>query len=204
MSLGVLDRVFPPVCLACDAPISDHQHLCAPCWAQIVPITAPICPVLGLPFAMDLGRDAKSAEALAQPPAFDRARYAVRFNDKARELVHNLKYRDRHDMAEYCARLMANAAPEYWEQGAVIVPVPLHWRRHLSRRYNQAGLLAKALARETGLPAEFDLVRRIKPTQQQVGLSAMARGEKCTRCFCIERGARWNDLLGVALFLLTM
>ncbi len=67
MSLGVLDRVFPPVCLACDAPISDHQHLCAPCWAQIVPITAPICPVLGLPFAMDLGRDAKSAEAWRNP-----------------------------------------------------------------------------------------------------------------------------------------
>ncbi len=113
----------------------------------------------------------------------------MRFNDKARELVHNLKYRDRHDMAEYCARLMANAAPEYWEQGAVIVPVPLHWRRHLSRRYNQAGLLAKALARETGLPAEFDLVRRIKPTQQQVGLSAMARAKNVRGAFALNEGA---------------
>lgn len=189
ISLGVLDRVFPPVCLACDAAISDHQHLCAPCWAQLSPITAPICPVLGLPFAMDLGRDAKSAEALAQPPAFDRARYAVRFNDKAREIVHHLKYRDRHDMARFCARMMAHAAPELWRGGGVIVPVPLHWRRHLSRRYNQAGLLAAALARETGLPVDFDLVQRTKSTKQQVGLSAKARALNVRGAFSVNQKA---------------
>ncbi|MCF4099498.1 ComF family protein [Maritalea mediterranea] len=183
---ALLDRVFPPVCLACDAPISDNQHLCGPCWAQLSPITRPHCPVLGLPFAMDLGPGAKSAEALAHPPAFDRARYAVRFNDKAREIVHHLKYRDRHDMARFCARMMAQAAPEFWQEPGVIVPVPLHWRRQLARRYNQSGLLATALGRETGLPVATQLVKRIRPTRQQVGLSARARAKNVRGAFAVN------------------
>ncbi|WP_424984157.1 ComF family protein [Maritalea sp. S77] len=186
---ALLDRVFPPVCLACDAPISDNQHLCGPCWAQLAPITAPLCPVLGLPFAMDLGAGAKSAEALAQPPAFDRARYAVQFNAKAREIVHHLKYRDRHDMARFCAGMMAQAAPEFWAQPGVLVPVPLHWRRQLTRRYNQSGLLARALAQHAGLPVDFSMIKRIKPTRQQVGLSAKARAQNVRGAFAVNEEA---------------
>lgn len=185
-SLGVLDRVFPPVCLVCEAPISDNQHLCAACWSQLSPITSPVCPVLGLPFAVDLGPGAKSAEALAYPPAFDRARYAVRFNDKSREIVHRLKYHDRFDMARFCARMMVNAAPEFWEEPGLVVPVPLHWRRQLSRRYNQAGLLAAELGRQTGLPVATDLVRRVKPTRQQVGLSGKARAQNVRGAFAVN------------------
>lgn len=183
---AMLDRVFPPVCLACDGPIVENQKLCPACWAQLDPITAPYCPIMGLPFSVDLGPDAKSAEALAHPPPYDRARYALRFNGKARELVHHLKYRDRHDMARFCAGLMVQAAPELWDQKGVIVPVPLHWRRRLSRRYNQSALLAGALARQTGLPVCYDLVRRIRPTRQQVGLSATARAKNVQGAFAVN------------------
>lgn len=193
---AVLDRVFPPVCLACDGPIIENQKLCPTCWAQLDHITAPYCPVMGLPFSVDMGPGAKSAEALAHPPPFDRARYALRFNDKARELVHNLKYRDRHDMARFCAELMVRAAPELWAQPGVIVPVPLHWQRKLSRRYNQSALLASALVRQTGLPACYDLVQRVRPTRQQVGLSAKARTKNVRGAFAVNLevlGRRQSD-----------
>ncbi len=50
----------------------------------------------------------------------------------------------------------------------MILPVPIHWRRYLGRRYNQAALLAIELGRQTGLPVGRGLVR-LRPTPPQSG-----------------------------------
>jgi ComF family protein len=55
------------------------------------------------------------------------------------------------------------------------VPVPLHNRRFLARRYNQSAELARAIANRAGLPFEPGALRRVKPTRQQVGLTANER-----------------------------
>jgi predicted amidophosphoribosyltransferase len=135
---AVLDQLYPPVCLSCDAPIASADTLCPACFRQLRPITAPLCPVLGLPFTVSLGPTARSAEAIADPPPFDRARSAVVYNDIARALVGKLKYGDRPELARFCARLMAQAGHELWGEGAVLLPVPLHRTRQFARRYNQS------------------------------------------------------------------
>ena len=103
----LLDQLYPPVCLACDAPVATADALCTTCFRGLRPITAPLCPILGLPFEVSLGPDAVSAEAIAHPPNFDRARSAVVYNAMARGLVGKLKYGDRPELARFCARLMA-------------------------------------------------------------------------------------------------
>jgi ComF family protein len=183
LGAGLLDQLYPPVCLKCDAPVATADTLCASCFRALRPITAPLCPVLGLPFEVSLGPDARSAEAIADPPPFDRARSAVAYNDIARVLVSRLKYGDRPELARFCARLMAQAGAELWGSDAVLVPVPLHRRRQLARRYNQSGELARALGRLTGLPVDPALVVRRKPTRQQVGLSADARQRNVAGAF---------------------
>ena len=80
----LLDLAYPPVCLNCEAPTATPDTLCASCFKGLRPITAPLCPVLGLPFAVSLGADALSAEAIADPPPFGRARAAVIYNEVAR------------------------------------------------------------------------------------------------------------------------
>ena len=108
----LLDQLYPPVCLACDAPVASADALCSTCFRALRSITAPLCPVLGLPFEASLGPDARSAEAIADPPPFERARSAVVYNDVARALVGKLKYGDRPELARFCARLMAQAGHE--------------------------------------------------------------------------------------------
>ena len=179
----LLDTLYPPACLACDAPVATADTLCSACFRRLRPITAPLCPVLGLPFAVSLGPDARSAEAIADPPPFARARSAVVYNDIARALVGRLKYGDRPEFARFCARLMRQAGAELLGPGGVLVPVPLHRRRQLSRRYNQAGELARALSRLTGLPVDAGLVTRRRPTRQQVGLSGAARRRNVAGAF---------------------
>ena len=186
---AVLDQLYPPVCLHCEAAIAGADALCPNCFAQLRPITAPLCPRLGLPFEVSLGPDAVSAEAIADPPPFDRARSAVVYNEVARKLVSRLKYGDRPELARFCARLMAAAGHELWAGRPVLVPVPLHRFRQFERRYNQSTELARALARITGLKADPLIASRIRQTRQQVGLSADQRQRNVSGAFAARPDA---------------
>lgn len=179
----LLDQLYPPACASCAGPIAAGDGLCARCFSQLVPITAPLCPVLGTPFDADLGGDAISAEALADPPPFARARAAVRYGAIAQSLVARLKYGDRTELARFCARLMAGAGHEFWAARPLLVPVPLHRSRLRFRRYNQSLLLARALGRQLGLDVDPFLVRRHRKTRSQIGLSGDGRARNVQGAF---------------------
>ncbi|HEY0033989.1 MAG TPA: ComF family protein [Devosia sp.] len=185
----MLDLLYPPVCLGCDAPVTAANTLCAKCFTGLRPITAPLCPVMGLPFETWLGADALSAEALADPPPFGKARAAVIYNAMARTLVSRLKYGDRPELAQFCARLMVGAGHELWAEKPVLVPVPLHPSRQRERRYNQSAELAAGLGRLTGLRVEHGLVRRARKTRQQVGLSSDGRQRNVQGAFAVQPDA---------------
>jgi predicted amidophosphoribosyltransferase len=102
---------------------------------KIVVHCATVCPRLGIPFVYDPGPGLLSMEVIADPPAYARARAAVRCDDVARTLVHALKYRDRTDLAPAMGRWMAPAGQELLGEADALVTVPLHWRRGWSRRY---------------------------------------------------------------------
>ncbi len=178
-----LDLLYPPVCLSCDAPVATADSICADCFRKLRPISDPMCPILGIPFAVSLGPGALSAEAIADPPPYERSRSAVIYNDVARSLIGQLKYGDRPELARFCARLMAQAGHELWDDNAVLVPVPLHRTRQFSRRYNQSTELARALSRLTGIPTDPALVLRRRKTRQQVGLSGDARARNVAGAF---------------------
>ncbi|HEY1230149.1 MAG TPA: ComF family protein [Ramlibacter sp.] len=180
---ALLDLVYPPTCLDCGAPTASHAALCPRCFASLRPITRPWCPVLGVPFEVSPGPDARSAQAIADPPPFDRARSAVLYNEVARAIVSRLKYGDRPELAEFCARLMHPVGAEFWGEGPVLVPVPLNRWRQFERRYNQSTELARALARLTGLVIDTGIVARRRRTRQQVGLSVDARHRNVAGAF---------------------
>jgi ComF family protein len=183
LAMALLDQIYPPCCAACGDPIADGAGLCAGCFAKLVPITAPFCQVLGVPFEVSLGPDAVSAEALADPPPFSRARAAARYGEVAQALVTRLKYGDRTELAAFCARLMASAGHEFWADKPLLVPVPLHPSRLRFRRYNQSFLLAQALGGQLGLDVDPFLVTRHRKTRSQVGLSGDGRARNVQGAF---------------------
>src|ERR1700680_4423648 len=133
-----LDIALPTLCVACREPVSG-EGVCATCWAKLSFIAPPYCPRLGIPFVYDPGPDLLSMEAIANPPAYARARAAVRYDDVARILVHALKYQDRTDLAPAMGRWMARAGRELIEEADALVPVPLHWRCGRGRPSNHTG-----------------------------------------------------------------
>ena len=179
-----LDIALPTLCVACREPVAG-DGVCGTCWAQISFIEKPYCPRLGIPFVYDPGPELMSMEAIASPPAYQRARAAVRYDDVARTLVHALKYQDRTDLAPTMGRWMARVGNELLNDADALVPVPLHWRRGWSRRFNQSGALAKAISRQKPVTVLGDALTRIKPTQQQIGLSRDERASNVQGAFAV-------------------
>jgi ComF family protein len=177
-----LDIALPTLCVACREPV-DGEGVCSDCWAKLSFIAPPFCPRLGIPFVYDPGPDMLSMEAISHPPAYGRARAAVRYDDVARTLVHALKYQDRTDLAPTLGRWMARAGRELLDGADVLIPVPLHWRRAWHRRYNQSGALARIIERQSGVSVASEALGRIRPTEQQIGLSRPQRASNVQGAF---------------------
>lgn len=196
----LVDTIYPPVCCGCGVTIGSHRGLCARCWSSIRFIERPYCEVLGLPFSRDLGPGILSAEAIAEPPAFDRLRSVAVHQGVARRLVHGLKYRDRTDLATMMAAWMLRAGDGAVEAADVILPVPLHRFRLMSRKFNQSAELARHLARLANKPLLPATLLRVKRTKQQVGLGVSAREDNVRGAFRIATNRR-QDIAGKRVIL---
>lgn len=171
------DLVFPPACLNCRAATEAAGSLCPACWGQVRFIERPYCERLGTPFTLDLGAEGLlSPEAVAEPPVFGRARAVAQFEDgPVRELTHRLKYYDRLELAKPIGAWMARAGSDLLLDADLLVPVPLHRGRLMSRRFNQANALAQVVSSACGVPVDPFLLERIKPTAPQVRLTRSQR-----------------------------
>lgn len=189
----MLDAVLPPLCLGCGEIVEASGALCAGCWQGFSFIAQPQCACCGDPFAEHLGDEALCAGCLARRPRFRRARAALAYDTQSRRLVLPFKHGDRTDIARACGGWMARAGAELLAEADLIAPVPLHWRRLLTRRYNQALLLAHATTRVAPGHAASrlapDLLRRRRWTGSQAGLKAKERRRNVREAFDIH--PRW-------------
>jgi ComF family protein len=162
---AVLDLILPPQCLKCGEIVETSTRsagaLCAACWHEVAFTAPPLCDACGLAFEFDLGPGAVCASCARGRPVFSRARSVFAYDENSRALVLAFKNRDRTDAVPAFARWMTRAGADLLEQADVIVPVPLHWTRLFRRRFNQAALLAAAVAGLSERPWAPDvLVRR--------------------------------------------
>jgi ComF family protein len=188
------DLILPPQCLACDRRVAGDGDLCSVCWSGFRLIERPYCERLGTPFPYDMGNGAESAEAIADPPPFGRCRAVAAFDDVARTLVHGLKYRDRLELASWMGAWMARAGADVIGAVDLVVPVPMHPWRQWSRRFNQSAALAAKVAIAAGKPLSMKALRRVRPTRQQVGLSAAERDRNVRGAFTVPD----NQTLAIA------
>lgn len=199
-ALGLaVDVALPRLCPACREPVND-AGLCAHCWSRLSFIAPPYCERLGIPFPFDSGASLLSMEALANPPAYGRARAAVRYDDVARTLVQAFKYGDRLDLAPMLGRWMVNAGRQLLGEADALVPVPLHWRRQWARRFNQSALLAEVISQASNVPVAYAALKRVKATPQQVGLSQTARAANVQGAFRVPADGK-AEVVGRRLIL---
>ncbi len=183
---GALRLVYPPRCLICGGLVESDHGLCGPCWRDTTFTGGLSCDLCAapLPGRSDQAEHCDECRALPRPWAQGRA--ALLYKGNGRKLVLMLKHADRTDIARPAARWMARSLRGLTDE-ALVVPVPLHLRRHLRRRYNQSALLGAGLARELGLRHLPDALRRVRATPS---LDGRDRDER----FAVLDGAIVPDL----------
>ena len=205
---GLGDVVFPPGCVHCRGLVATEardatgfRHLCARCVAQLDFVKPPHCSTCGHPFYGLAEGEQMCQHCEGLDPAFRAGRTAVLFRGPARSLVIELKYhRGLHvlaDMEEIFRR-----APHVLElaRGAVLVPLPLHPRKERERGFNQAALLATALARAAGGDTRIEpLLRRVTDTATQTAFDRRTRMANLKNAFALARGATINPDLNYIL-----
>ncbi len=190
----VLDAVLPPRCLGCGVVVDAPGALCAGCWRELNFIAVPHCACCGLPFDYDAGDGALCGACSRAPPVFARARAALTYDDASRRLIIAFKHGDETHAARPFGRWVAAAAGPLLRDADLVAPVPLHRRRLFRRRYNQAALLAQAVAEAGGVAAVLDLLVRRRPTPSQGGRSRAGRLANVRGAFAVApRHARRLD-----------
>lgn len=180
-----LDLLLPPRCLGCGKLVETAHSLCAGCWQGIAFLEPPLCARCGYPFEVEAGEGALCAACSREPPPWDRARAVFRYDEKSRRLILGFKYGDRTDAAKAFGVWLARAGRELLEGADLLVPVPLHWTRLFSRRYNQSALLAQAVSKISGVPADPAALVRRRRTPPQGRLDRTARRRNVRGAFAV-------------------
>jgi ComF family protein len=200
---ALLDLLLPPHCAACNAPVDAPGRLCPDCFRRTGFITEPVCTRCGVPFAnAALGGPERLCPGCRNtPPVFRRARAALRYDAQGRRLILPFKHADRTELCAVLAPLMARAGAALLREIDLLVPVPLHRRRLFSRRYNQAALLAVAVARIAGQPYLLDALQRGRATASLGEKSAAERAAEVAGAFTV-RATRAPRLAGRRILLI--
>jgi ComF family protein len=140
----------PPLCWSCGGPARRGEALCGACRGRLRRLGAEPATLAGV-----------------------RLWAAVAYEGPARDLVRALKFRGALALADTMAAIVVACAPERLPP-ATLVPVPLQPSRLRRRGFNQAGVLAEAIGRRTGLTVEHCLRRRGRGPPQ-VGRGRQAR-----------------------------
>lgn len=173
---ALLDLFYPERCAGCRSRASDV--LCRGCAEGLPLLEPPLCSRCGLPAAFDTPA---CSVCRGTELWFEGFRAPLRYEGVGREVVHALKYAGYSRLAgRLGAPLIARVLPE--GRFDAVVPVPLHRSRLRRRGYNQAALLARALAGRIGVPFS-DKLKVVRRTRDQIELTATGRRENVRGAF---------------------
>jgi ComF family protein len=186
---SVLTLVYPQACAVCgDSVESRHDGVaCAQCWA-VVPLPddgIAQCWKCGARNRTGVVTDARESIrcGLCDDFAFTAARACGTYEGALRGSVLALK-REPVVARQLVARLHHALQLSPIDRAELIMPVPLHPDRERERGFNQATVLARALADESRLPLdEHSLVRQVHTERHRAGMDARARRESVAGAF---------------------
>ncbi len=196
----LVDLVYPPRCPLCGTGIAAQTGLCTDCWSELVIPAEPCCARCQRPFGEGEGTDGTiCAPCLASPPQHDGIAAGTLYNDASRRLVLAYKHGKRIALAPLLARLITARLPACGDRW-LVVPVPLHRVRLWRRGFNQAAILAQAIARQTGSDLLVDALVRRKPTPILGGLGRKARARALAGAIAVSP-ARAKQIRGASVLL---
>ena len=179
----ILDNILPPRCPVSGQIVDQDATLSPDAWESLRFVTDPMCESCGVPFPhFEQATGLKCPDCLKTPPRFDTARTVLAYDDASRRLILSFKHGDQHQCAKIMSALMARCVKDTKDYD-VVIPVPMHRRRLIFRRFNQSALLAFEIGKRLSLTYRPDLLIRTRPTPPQKDKNKTERRKNVFRAF---------------------
>ena len=176
----LLDFIYPPVCIACNKPISDgNQKICPDCWDALQPVTRQ------LPLYQETGTKLLSAGFISNLVSC----FVFEKEGPFQHIAHALKYQEFKSLGIELGKQIGRKIIEWEIDIDTIIPIPLHNVKQRERGYNQAELIAQGISLIIGKPVANDVVRRIRHTQTQTKLNLEERQKNMEDAFATTSSA---------------
>ena len=183
-----LDSFFAPRCAACDDSLAEAAPFCLACRESLWPVGA-ACPLCALPIEGPVSAGCRRCRLRPPPLAASVAPY--RFGGELAVALRRLKYGRRGDISRQLAPLFRLPLELLIADCDLAMPIPLHWRRELSRGFNQARVLLRhALQGPSRAKIDAVSLRRCRNTAAQSGLRFAARADNVRGAFAVTKRRR--------------
>ena len=177
---GLAGIILPHSCVLCGVGLSA-DHFCKDCRADL-PWIGVACERCGLPLVAPLAAGTHCVDCQLHPPPFDTALAPLVYTFPVDGALKALKFKRQLFYAPAFGGLLLPLLQKMFPKVDALLPVPLHWRRHAARGFNQAAELCRPLRKQSGLPIICN-VRRVRITKPQTGLDAVERRRNMTAAF---------------------
>ncbi len=187
---AALDFLLPRQCLVCGRYLGlQEKHLCLNCQADL-PLTHNwLSPHNPMADQFNALLERMKPDPYYEPYAYATALLFYRGDSPYRRIPQALKYGGNIAAGRYFAAMLGArmAQQPHWQDVDAVIPVPLHWRRKHARGYNQAEIIAAALAKALGAKLYPKALKRVRRTKSQTSLKAQDRLKNVSGVFAVNR-----------------
>lgn len=190
---GMMDMFLPRVCIVCGCRLLRHErHLCLGCHMDM-PLTRfwershnPMADKFNE--VVQAGIEPGGAH---EPYAYAAALFLYHSEAGYRHIPYQIKYHGNLQAGEHFGSMLGKklSVSPLWSDIDMVIPVPLHWTRQWKRGYNQAEVIASALARELHVPIRTDILVRRRRTKTQTKLDIKGKTQNVSGAFAVSEDA---------------
>jgi ComF family protein len=190
------DLFFPPICSFCGSPdVDSGVNICPDCLESVRKLGEPLCQQCGLPLPETAPGELFCGECLITSPAYDRARYGVKYKGAVQDAIKSLKYGGALHAAAALSELLIEAFHRHYAAAEfdLILPVPIHRKKLRERGFNQVVVLAERLSRSVGIPLNRTSFVKSLDTPPQASLPRQERLRNLRGSFRVARKDAINN-----------
>ena len=181
-----INLIFPAKCILCGKIIEEYDSLCENCWNEIKFIEKPFCDKCSTPLENKILDTDLCIKCLNNENLFIKSRSGVVYNDKTSKIILDFKFYDKIFLKKFIAKTMLKASHDIINDIDILIPVPLHKRRLIFRKYNQSLFLALELGKISNKKVINDFLIKNKHTIPQSKLNKGDRLKNLKNKFSIN------------------
>ncbi len=181
-----LNAILPARCPITDKIVEQPGQIHPSAWSDVHFMAGPLCSCCGIEFSIDIQGDNICSSCIELSPEYDCARAVFIYDAGSKNMILKFKHADQPFLLKTFLPWLSQYGALFRDHTDVIVPVPLHRFRLLKRRYNQAALLAQALARAWGTVYDPVTLYRRKSTPSQGNMTKSQRAENVSAAFDVR------------------